>query len=75
MLKDFDQSLGGANNSQEKFTIDLIHNTRHLCTCFRIEGLKAIMSSGILGGKQKMEFGNARNRGRLCLLSQKEAMS
>ena len=33
------------------------------------------MSSGILGGKQKMEFGNARNRGRLCLLSQKEAMS
>ena len=32
---------------------------------FRIDGIKA-MSRGISGGKQKIKFANARNRGRLC---------
>ena len=45
--------------------IDPIHDTRHLCTRFRIDGIKA-MSRGISGGKQKIKFANARNRGRLC---------
>ena len=30
------------------------------------------MSRGFSGGKQKMKFTNARNRGRLCLFSQNE---
>ena len=30
--------------------IDLIHDTRHLCTCFGIAGIKA-MSHGISGGQ------------------------
>ena len=50
-------------------TIDLIHDTRHLCTPFRIDGIKA-MSGGISGGKQKIKFANARNCGLLCLFSQ-----
>ena len=37
--------------------IVLIHDTRHLCTRFRIDGIKA-MSSGISGGKQVMRFAN-----------------
>ena len=48
--------------------LDLIHYTRHLCTRARIDGIKA-MSRGISGGKQKITFTNARNRGRLCLFS------
>ena len=48
--------------------IDLIHDPLHLCTRFRIDGIKA-MSRGISGGKQKIKFANARNRGRLCLFS------
>ena len=48
--------------------LDLIHYTRHLCTRARIDGIKA-MSRGISGGKQKITFANARNRGRLCLFS------
>ena len=32
--------------------IRLFHDSRHLCTRFRIDGLNA-MSCGILGGKQK----------------------
>ena len=35
--------------------IDLIHYTRHLCTRFRIDGIKA-MSRGISEGKQKINF-------------------
>ena len=35
--------------------IVLIHDTRHLCTRFRTDGIKA-MSSGISGGKQVMRF-------------------
>ena len=34
-----------------------IHDTRHLYTRFRIDGIKA-MSSGISGGKQVMRFDN-----------------
>ena len=45
--------------------IGLIHDTHHLCTRFRIDGIKA-MSRGISGGKQKIKFANLRNRGRLC---------
>ena len=50
-------------------TIDLIHDTCHLCTPFRIDGIKA-MSGGISGGKQKIKFANARNCSLLCLFSQ-----
>ena len=49
--------------------IDRIHDTHHICTCFRIDGIKA-MSRGISGGKQKIKLANLRNRGRLCLFSQ-----
>ena len=52
-------------------TIDTIHDTRQLCTRFRIDGIKA-MSRVISGGKQKIKFAKARNRGRLCLFSQNE---
>ena len=37
------------------FIILLIHDTRHLCTRFRFDGIKA-MSTGISGGKQVMRF-------------------
>ena len=52
-------------------TKTIIHDTRHLCTRFTIDGIKAI-SRGTLGGKQKVKFANAINRGRLCLCSQNE---
>ena len=56
------------------FSIDLIHNTRHLYTRFRIAGIKVSMSRGISGGEQ-VQIGfsqatNASNRGRVCLFSQ-----
>ena len=57
-----------ADGGVSEHGIDLIHDTRHLCTRFRIDGMKA-MSRGISGGKQKIIFANARNRGRLCLFS------
>ena len=41
--------------------IDLIHDTRHLCTCFKIAGIKA-MSHGILGNRQVIKFAITRNR-------------
>ena len=47
-------------------TIDLIHNTRHLCACSMIDGIKA-MSRGTSGGKQLIKFANRSNRGRVCL--------
>ena len=50
-------------------TIDLIHDTRHLCTRSRIEGIKA-MSRGISEGKQVIKFANTSNRGRVCLFYQ-----
>ena len=46
--------------------IDLIHDTRHLCTRSRIDGIKA-MSRGISGGKQVIKFANTSNRGRVFL--------
>ena len=43
--------LKGVN--ADSVSIDLIHNTRHLCTRFRIAGIKATMSRGISRGKQE----------------------
>ena len=51
--------------------IDIIHDTRYLCTRFRIDGIKAMLRRN-LGSKQRVKFANARNRGRLCLSSQNE---
>ena len=48
--------------------IDLIHDTRHLRTCVRIDWIKA-MSRGISGGKLEIKFANVGNRGRPCLFS------
>ena len=55
-------------------SIHLIHNTRHLCTRFRIAGIKVSMSRGISGGEQ-VQIGfsqatNASSRGRVCLFYQ-----
>ena len=52
-------------------TIDLIHDTRHLCTRSKIDGIKA-MSRGISRGKQVIKFTNTCNRGRVCLFYQKD---
>ena len=57
-----------ADGGVSEHRIDLIDDTRHLFTRFRIDGRKA-MSRGISGGKQKIKFANTRNRGRLCLFS------
>ena len=46
--------------------IDLLQDTRHLCTRLRTDGIKAV-SRGFLGGKQVIKLANARNRGRVCL--------
>ena len=43
----------------------LVHDIRHFCTRFRIDGIKA-MSRGLSGGKQVMKFANTSNRGRVC---------
>ena len=51
--------------------IGIIQDTHHLCTRFRIDGIKA-MSRDNSGGKQKIKFTNARNRIGLCLFSQNE---
>ena len=51
--------------------MDLIHDSRHLCTRLRIGGIKA-MSRGILGGKQVLKFANTSNRGRVCLSPQND---
>ena len=48
--------------------IDLIYDTRHLRTCFRIDWIKA-MSRGISGGKLEIKSANVGNRGRPCLFS------
>ena len=50
-------------------TIDLIHDTRHLCTRSKIDGMKA-MSRGISRSKQVTKFANTSNRGRVCLFYQ-----
>ena len=51
--------------------IDFIHDTRHLCTCFRIAGIKA-MSHGISGDRQVIKFAITRNRRRIWLFSWNE---
>ena len=52
-------------------TIELIHDTRHLCTRSKIDGIKA-MSRGISGGKQVVKFANTSNRGRVCLFIKRD---
>ena len=42
------------------FSIDLIHDTRHLCTRSRIDGIKAV-SRCISGGKQVIKSANMSN--------------
>ena len=44
----------------------LIHDIRHFCTRFRIDGVK-VMSCG--GGKQVIKYANTSNRGRLFIFS------
>ena len=44
-----------------RWRIDLIQDTRHLCTRLRNDG-RAMMSRSFSGGKHKMKFANARNR-------------
>ena len=50
------------------FSIDLIHDTRHLCMRSRIDGIKAV-SFGISGGKQVIKSANTSNRGRVFFYS------
>lgn len=50
---------------------ELIHDTHHLCTCFRIAGLKA-MSYGNSGGKQLINLANMSNGSQFCVFSQDE---
>ena len=45
------------------FNIDLIHDARHLCSPFRIDGIEA-MSRGISGGKQVINFANTYEQSR-----------
>ena len=51
--------------------IDLIHDTRHLCTRSRIDGIKA-MSRGTSRGKQVIKIANTSNHCRVCLFYQNE---
>ena len=51
--------------------IDLLHDTRHLCTRFRIDGIKP-MSRGISGHKQVIKCLNTSNRNQVWLFSQNE---
>ena len=51
--------------------IDLIRDTRHLCTRSRIDWIKA-MSRVISGGKQVVKFANTGNHGGVCLFYQNE---
>ena len=47
-------------------TVDLIHNTCHLCLRSRTDGIKA-MSHGFSGGKQVIKSANTRNHSQVCL--------
>ena len=49
-----------------------IHDIRHFCMRFRIDGIKP-MSRVLSGGKQVIKFANTSNLSRVCLFSQKEA--
>ena len=53
------------------FSIDLIHDTRHLCTRSRIDGIKAVLRC-ISGGKQVIKSANMSNHGRDCSFYQNE---
>ena len=46
-----------------------LYDTCHLCSLFRIDGIKAI-SGGNFRGIQVIRVANTRNRGRGCLFSQ-----
>ena len=50
-------------------SVALIHDTRHLRTRFRVDGIQA-MSRGISGGKQVKKIANRINRRRVCLFCQ-----
>lgn len=65
---DREVSLGWTRYSN-RWGTDLIQDSRHLCTRFRINGIKA-MSLGILGGKQVLKFYNTSSRGRVWLSPQ-----
>ena len=49
--------------------MNLIHDTRHLYTRFRIDGIKAMLRS-ISGGKQVIKFDNTSNCSRVLLFYQ-----
>ena len=51
--------------------IGLTHETQHLCTRLRMDGIKAI-SQGIKRGKQVIKFANKSNRDRLLLPWQRD---
>ena len=51
--------------------LNLIHDTCHLCTRFRVDGIKA-MSRDISGDKQVIKCSKTSKRGRICLFSQNE---
>ena len=59
---------GGGGGGGGEGGIDLIHDTRHLCTRFRIDGIKAMLR-GISGGSQNITFAYSSNRSRFysCL--------
>ena len=46
--------------------IDLLHDTRHLCTRLRTDGIK-VVSCSFSGSQKVIKFANAGNRGRVCL--------
>lgn len=50
-------------------TIDLFHDTRHLCTRFTVDGIKATFPCFLRG---QTEFAGTGNGGRVCLFSQNE---
>ena len=50
-------------------TIDLFHDTRHLCTRFTVDGIKATFACFLRG---QTEFAGTGNGGRVCLFSQNE---
>ena len=50
---------------------NIIYNTCHLCTCSRIDGIKATcVSHGISVGKLVIKFSNTSNRGQVYLFCQ-----
>lgn len=49
--------------------IDLFHDTRHLCTRFTVDGIKATFPCFLRG---QTEFAGTGNGGRVCLFSQNE---